>query len=251
MYSKPTDGVDGDTLLVAPGPEETFPSDWSPDGRTLVFERRSEKTGWDVWTVPVGSGGGTPSPLIQTDANERSAQISPDGKWIAYVANTSGREEVARPSSPPAARHQVSSPAAGKSDGGRWARVVYLVPESRQLVAIPAQLGADRTIALAPHGALRHEHRHVLQVAQPEYIPPADGQRFLIDPILQDPRPDAAASGAGSAPSASPRPPPACRCLHRLRPHGRSAPAFTAPRCSTHARPLPEQTTGDNDERQD
>ena len=45
IYAKATAGGDSDTLLVAPTPEETFPSDWSPDGRTLVFERRTEKTG--------------------------------------------------------------------------------------------------------------------------------------------------------------------------------------------------------------
>ena len=193
IYSKPTAGGDGDTVLVAPGPEETFPSDWSPDGRTLVFERRSEKTGWDVWAVPVAPGGGTPSPLIQTDADERTAQISPDGAWIAYTSNTSGRWEVYVQSFPPGgAVTQVSV------NGGaqvRWRpdgrELFYLVPDSRQLIAVPVQVGADRTIALGAGTALfAMDIGHVMNSGpNPDYVPSADGQRFLINLVLQDPRP--------------------------------------------------------------
>ena len=191
IYAKATVGAEGDALLVAPTAEETFPSDWSPDGRTLVFERRSEKTGWDVWALPLG--GGQPAPLIQTDADERGAQVSPDGAWIAYTANTSGRPEVyVQPFPSGGTVTQVSV------NGGAQARwrpdgreLFYLVPDSRQLIAVPVQIGADRTIALGAGTALfAMDIGHVMNSGpNPEYVPSADGQRFLVNLVLQDPRP--------------------------------------------------------------
>ena len=193
IYSKSTAGAGSDTVLVAPSLEEAFPSDWSPDGKTLVFERRNEKTGWDVWAVPVSSNAGTPSPLIQTDADERCAQISPDGKWIAYVANTSGREEVYVQSFPP------SGPAIQVSANGgaqvRWRpdgrELFYIETESRQLVAVPVGVGRNGAMALGAGTALFAMNvGHVLAAGpNPEYVASADGQRFLLNTVLQDPRP--------------------------------------------------------------
>ena len=134
-----------------------------------------------------------PSPLIQTDADERNAQISPDGEWIAFIANTSGREEVYVQSFPSGGTvTQVSV------NGGaqvRWRpdgrELFYLVPDSRQLVAVPVQVGADRAIALGAGTALfAMDVGHVMNSGpNPDYIPSADGQRFLVNAVLQDPRP--------------------------------------------------------------
>jgi Tol biopolymer transport system component len=191
IYTRSTAGGDSDTLLVPPSPEETFPADWSPDGRTLVFQRRTEKTGWDLWALPLS--GGNPSPLIQTDADERNAQISPDGKWIAYVANTSGREEVyVQPFPAGGTAMQVSV------NGGaqvRWRpdgrELFYLTLESRLLVAVAVGLGGDGGLVLGAGTQLFAMNvGHVLNAGPtPEYVPSADGQRFLINVVLEDPRP--------------------------------------------------------------
>jgi len=65
------------------------PSDWSPDGSYLVVTVRSR----DVWTVPL-SPGATPRPLLAEAFTERDARISPDGRWLAYVSDESGRPEI-------------------------------------------------------------------------------------------------------------------------------------------------------------
>ena len=119
IYAKATVGADGDAVLVAPTAEETFPSDWSPDGRTLVFERRSEKTGWDVWALPLG--GGQPV-AADPDRRRRTLRTGFSGRqaWIAYTANTSGRPEVYVQPFPRAARsRRCRSTAARRRGGGR------------------------------------------------------------------------------------------------------------------------------------
>jgi Tol biopolymer transport system component len=193
LYQKATTGPDPETLLLAASPEETFASDWSPDGRTVLFQRRSEKTGWDLWTLPVASGASA-SPMIQTDADERDAQLSPDGELVAYAANTSGRYEVyvqPFPASGPGAQVSVSGGAQlrWRPDGRE---LFYIALDSGRLVAVPVRAAADGggvdlgvATTLFPMNV-----GHVLSGGpNPEYISSADGQRFLINTVLQDPRP--------------------------------------------------------------
>ncbi|MEO8096419.1 MAG: protein kinase [Acidobacteriota bacterium] len=71
--------------------------DWSRDGRFLLFHTRSNditsKTASDLWYVPM-TGDRKPSVYVQTPFNERQPRFSPDGKWVAYMSDESGRDEV-------------------------------------------------------------------------------------------------------------------------------------------------------------
>ena len=87
---------DGTSVIASRAcPERCEPSDWSPDGRTLILTVRTAQ-GTDVWTMPVEPTGeaDVARPVFAERFNERDARISPDGEWIAYVSDESGREEV-------------------------------------------------------------------------------------------------------------------------------------------------------------
>jgi Tol biopolymer transport system component len=89
------------------------PSDWSPDGTYLVVTVR----GRDIWTVPLQPGA-SPQPLLAEAFTERDARISPDGRWLAYVSDESGRPEISvRSLQGPARRFVVSS---GGGDQPVW-----------------------------------------------------------------------------------------------------------------------------------
>ena len=64
------------------------PTDWSRDGRFIIYSQSDPKTeNNDVWVLPVGprqAGDQKPFPFLQTEANETSAVLSPDGRWMAY-----------------------------------------------------------------------------------------------------------------------------------------------------------------------
>jgi serine/threonine-protein kinase len=66
---------------------------WSPDGQLLVFTERNSTTGRDIWVLPL-KGERTPRPFLQTQYMEVSPMLSPDGRWLAYGSNESGRYEV-------------------------------------------------------------------------------------------------------------------------------------------------------------
>ncbi len=66
---------------------------WSPDGRFILYTAFDVKTRTDVYLLPM-SGNRTPIPLIHGESAEYQAQISPNGRWVAYASDESGRAEV-------------------------------------------------------------------------------------------------------------------------------------------------------------
>jgi Tol biopolymer transport system component len=79
------------TLPTLSGGGPQFPMSWSPDGSTLAFHERKPDGERDIWVV---SRGGDPVPFLLTPFDERSPRFSPDGKWLAYVSDESGRNDV-------------------------------------------------------------------------------------------------------------------------------------------------------------
>jgi serine/threonine-protein kinase len=92
LYQKLADGS-GPADSMAPGGNDRLPQAWSPRGDLLVFSDVHEKTGFDLMVLPV-TGAGGPSPLANSEFTENGGTISPDGEWVAYSSDESGRHEV-------------------------------------------------------------------------------------------------------------------------------------------------------------
>ncbi len=109
IYRVSADGDGREELVVkAPG-RFVNPLEWSRDGRNLLFRTLDPATLDDVWAVSA-SPDAKPLALLQSPAFEGSACFSPDGRWIAYVSDASGRMEVyAQPFPGPGPRVQVST----------------------------------------------------------------------------------------------------------------------------------------------
>jgi Tol biopolymer transport system component len=100
LYFRTASGVmriradgEGQPELIPGTKRNDYPNGVSPDGSMLLTTRIEATTSGDVMAVPTG-GGGEPRALVATAAYEGGAQFSPDGRWIVYVSNTSGRMEV-------------------------------------------------------------------------------------------------------------------------------------------------------------
>jgi serine/threonine-protein kinase len=78
------------TLPTLSGANPQFPMSWTADG-SLAFHERKPNGERDIWVVAPA---GDPSPFLLTPFDERSPRFSPDGKWLTYVSNESGRDEV-------------------------------------------------------------------------------------------------------------------------------------------------------------
>jgi Tol biopolymer transport system component len=68
--------------------------DWSADGRYLLFDRLNPKRGTDIWALSLVESGAVPFEVVVTEANEGLPQFSPDGKWIAYQSDKTGRDAL-------------------------------------------------------------------------------------------------------------------------------------------------------------
>ena len=96
--------------------------DISPDGQFLIYETIDPTTRFDLWLLPL-SGDRRPKPFVVTSFGEYGAQFSPDGRWVAYVSNESGRSEISVQAFPgPGGKWQVSSEGGRCLGGERMAR---------------------------------------------------------------------------------------------------------------------------------
>ncbi len=94
----PSDGSGPMQLLLPPG-RQSVPWTFSPDGQWLAFHRNEPQTGPDLWIAPLRQDGskmtyGPPKPLLQRPGLQAAPAISPDGRWVAYGSDETGRVEL-------------------------------------------------------------------------------------------------------------------------------------------------------------
>ena len=178
LFIKPASGAVEQQAVLAGGGAK-FPTDWSRDGKYVLYHGAGATTGWDVYVYSTADK--TTKPLIQTPANEEQGQFSPDGHWVAYTSDETGNLEVyVRAFSSGGGTWRVS--AAGGSQP-RWRHdgkeLFYLSPDSR-LMVVPVESsgvfepGTPR--ALFQTSLPRSISPHPIQ-----YAVAPDGLRFLID----------------------------------------------------------------------
>jgi len=178
LYQKASTGATSEELLFK-SDEAKLPTDWSSDGRFILYHAQRSKTGWDIWLLPL-EGSRQPIPLLQTEFNEMLGQFSPDGRWIAYQSDESARPEVYVQGFPNSrAKFKVSTNGGNRP---RWRRdgreLFYLSPDGK-MMAVEVKATAATFDTGRPRELFQSHVAGAPGVA-PAYDVTADGQRFLI-----------------------------------------------------------------------
>jgi Tol biopolymer transport system component len=175
------------------GSEQTIPAgelakggggleDWSPDGKEVLFSYWNSVTGnGDVWAIPV-TGDQKPFPLLDSPADEGSPHFSPDGRFLAYESNETGRFEIFVKPMSGQGKWQVS---AGGGNSPRWRRdgkELFFISADRRLLSTNVTT-APGFEAMTPKPVFERRLGNVFRYYD---VAPA-GDRFLMD----DPPPEA------------------------------------------------------------
>lgn len=181
LYLKTSFGDEREELLLKSG-YSTWPDDWSPDGRFIVYTGANPKSKTDLWLLSVADR--KPIPYLQTPFNELHGQVSPDGRWLAYTSDESGAWEVYVQSFPvPGHRRSISTNGGAQPRWRKDGHELFFLAADRRLmkVKIEQQLDAQGGLEVSEPEALFQTHiRGPLVPSWIEYTVTADGQRFLI-----------------------------------------------------------------------
>jgi serine/threonine protein kinase len=192
LYQKTADGSMEELLFA--NKYIKIPSQWSHDGRFIVYTQNDPKTRRDIWVLPMdGPKRGEPRLFLHSEYNEYLGQLSPDSSWMAYSSDESGRPEVYVKQFP-AGQGQLSISLNGgerphwRADG----KELFFVAADGKMMAVPIKFGADGSLqpgqpeALFDANLVRPPNEPLL-----DYDVYNDGQRFLLTTT---------AVGSGSAP---------------------------------------------------
>jgi serine/threonine protein kinase len=167
------------------------PTDWSGDGRSILYHAQNVETKLDLWTLPVTPDGnlvkgGQPKPYLHTPFNELNGRFSPGGNWVAYQSDETGRYEVYIASFPePRRRLQITS---GGGTFPQWgpdgSELFYISPDDKLMVV---------GLKVGPEGFEPSTPRELFPLSSTLYtsvyeVAP-DGKRILVNQREQNSEP--------------------------------------------------------------
>jgi eukaryotic-like serine/threonine-protein kinase len=163
-------------------------SQWSRDGRFIVYFEVGPKNKRDIWVLPTEGAAADrkPIPFLRTEFDELFGQLSPDSHWMAFTSDRSGRREVYVRPFPPGEGEWAISIAGGQAP--RWrgdGKELFFEAADGKMMAVPVK-------AVAPGGKPSFEagtpvvlfDTHIVHTGndtQLQYDVTADGKRFLIN----------------------------------------------------------------------
>ena len=175
LRSAAVDANEQTELVLSNGPGQ-LPYTFTPDGKAIVFRRLGAGRRNEIWILPL-AGNGKPYPYLAAH-NERAAAISPDGHWLAYVSDESGRDEVYTREFPHPGRAIPISHGGGREP--RWSasgREIFYRTDSEMVVA---RLASTSPPSVASRRALFDTRPYESWIDGAAYDVHPDGEHFVM-----------------------------------------------------------------------
>ncbi len=193
LYQKAASGSGQDELLLTNSLSD-FATQWSRDGRFIVYFEQDPKNKYHLWVLPAEGAAADrkPIPFLRTEFNELHGQLSPDSHWMAFTSDRSGRREVyVRPF--PSGEGECTISLAG-GEQPRWrgdGKELFFEAADGKMTAVPIKAIAGAKPFFEAGAPVALFDAHMVHVLGFEYDVTADGKRFLVT---------TAGSGAASPP---------------------------------------------------
>ena len=186
IYAKTASGTGADELLST---SKIFkvPNSWSPDGRYIAYVAFQGALGSkaDLWLLSLADR--KTSPILQSPFDELQGVFSPDGRWLAYASNESGRFEIyVQPFPGPGGKWQISTAGGTQPRWARGGRELFFIAPGGRIMSVEI-----RTSTIVEAGTPQVLFSASLKNAPgPPYDVSSDGQRFLVNvPIGEESAP--------------------------------------------------------------
>ena len=182
-------GVGPEEVLtdVLAGSVATYPTDASQDGRFLLYQQSTTR-GYDLGVLPI-AGDRKATSFVDSPANEVQGRFSPNGRWVAYTSDESGKFEVyVRPFPAESTQSTTISIAGGmQPEWRRDGKELFYISADGKLTAVPVVTDGAAFSAGAPRALFDVEVPEATAPYATDYAVTADGQRFLVNTVVDQP----------------------------------------------------------------
>ncbi len=190
LYAQRADGT-GEAQRLTQSPNLQQPASWHPSGTLLAFEEQTPATSWDLMILPMagdevsGWKPGKPRVFLNSPFQEREPMFSPDGRWLAYGSDETGRPEVfVRPFPGPGSKWQISTDGAVTPTWSRTKRELLFATLNGQIMVAPYV--AESASFRAEKPRLWSEGRHAVRGGRRFDLHP-DGTRIAVTAVENTP----------------------------------------------------------------
>ena len=174
LFIKSATGAGQEELLIKLGTPTGWGTDWSRDGRFVMYQIPDPRTGQDLWISPQ-SGDRKPFPYLQTQFDEQEGRFSPDGHWVAYVSDETGSDEIYVQAFPlSGGKWRISSGGGSEPEWRKDGLELFYVAADQNLMAVSIKLGST-----VDAGKAKSLFPVPVRAFRRSYAVSGDGQRFL------------------------------------------------------------------------
>jgi serine/threonine protein kinase/Tol biopolymer transport system component len=179
---KPTGGV-GEMQYLYRSKSDKVPTDWSRDGKYLVYGDFGSTSGRDLWVLPMTGDDKKPIPFATTEFTEQGGAFSPDGAWLAYSSNESGRFEVYIQSFPPGrGKRQVSTQGGMLPRWNRNGKELFFMDQGGEICVAPI-IHDEPTLQVGTPSILFKTKMESFSGPGHRYDVSPDGLSFIINDV--------------------------------------------------------------------
>jgi eukaryotic-like serine/threonine-protein kinase len=175
IYWQRADGSGGLEQLTT-SENTQVPMSWSPDGQLLSFFEVNPTTGYDIWVLRLSDRKALP--FLRTPFNESVPRFSPDGRWLAYISNESGRYEIyVQPYPGPGGKWQISTEGGTEPTWNPNGRELFYRSGDKMMAV---EIATQPSFSASKPRVLFEGRYEPSPATSPNYSVSPDGQRFLM-----------------------------------------------------------------------